>query len=202
MRNPRKQRSATSDALLRLRKSLGQTQQSFATEVLPCAISTVARWETITPPEGEALDQLASIAYHHRLYDIGNVFLKARIEETQKKWSEMKARFPEIIMLPKSDSEPEHALVLKRVDGAHAILLENYSLTIGPALNSENERVRKLAFEALGAMQKAADAINGNPMQAKLTRAAVDVMANPAHQTSPTTTTTKTTAQEKGSRKK
>lgn len=42
--------------------ALGHTQQEFA-QVLKTAISTIARWETKDPPKGDALLQLADVAW-------------------------------------------------------------------------------------------------------------------------------------------
>lgn len=161
-------RHATSDALLRLRRALGKTQQTFAVEVFPCAISTIARWETITPPEGDALDQLASIAYQHKLYDIGNLFLKARVEETKKKWSEMKEQFPDFFMIQKTDAEREHGYMVKRFDGLAALELANMLILLEPFVSAgDPEGLRLLSQLKEGVMSLTSK----NPLVYKMARA-------------------------------
>jgi hypothetical protein len=55
-------RHPASEAMLELRKAMGKTQTMFAVEVLNMAVSTVARFETSTPPEGDMLLKLAEVA--------------------------------------------------------------------------------------------------------------------------------------------
>lgn len=62
MHKHEKPRHAANDAVAALRKAMGLTQTSFAVEVMKVAISTLARYETSTPPRGDVLLQLASIA--------------------------------------------------------------------------------------------------------------------------------------------
>ena len=92
MKNDEVKRHPTSNALVQLRKALKKTQQTFAVEVLHCAIGTVARYETSLPPEGVVLVQLADIAFQHGLTDIGNVFLMAFFDEVKSRL----AKFPDL----------------------------------------------------------------------------------------------------------
>ena len=59
-------RTTTSQAVLNLRKGLGDTLQQFATR-LNCAYTTVARWETVRPPSGDSLLMLIAVAEKHGL---------------------------------------------------------------------------------------------------------------------------------------
>jgi transcriptional regulator with XRE-family HTH domain len=54
-------RSVVSQALIELRKLLGETQQQFANR-LGTAITTIARYETTRPPRGRVLVRLEQIA--------------------------------------------------------------------------------------------------------------------------------------------
>lgn len=167
-------RAAASDGMVALRKALNMTQAEFAVLVLKTAVTTIARYETTHPPEGDLICRLEQIAEEHNLFELRDRFRELYAEEVLSKLAFT------ILMRPKSDEEREHAYLFTRVNGRDAILLAQYFLTVAEALNSEVQGERESALDALGAMQKAADFINANPVHAKLTRALADVMANPA----------------------
>ena len=57
---------SVSDAVRKLRKELGESQQQFAYR-MKTAIRTVARYETVRPPKGKVLRQLAVMAAENNL---------------------------------------------------------------------------------------------------------------------------------------
>src|ERR1700733_9958179 len=71
----------TSEAIVTLRKRMGLSQQRFATEVLKGAISTLARYETSSPPHGEVLRQLAEVAKREGFLDLHHRFRMIDAEE-------------------------------------------------------------------------------------------------------------------------
>ncbi len=85
-------RHPISQAVLELRKAMGMTQTTFAIKVLKMAVSTVARFETSTPPRGDVLIKLAAIAHDcytreqwTQFSQLRNTFRDAYIAEVQQK---------------------------------------------------------------------------------------------------------------------
>lgn len=78
------QRDAASSALIKLRREMGKTQQTFAVEVLDVAIGTVARYETSEPPRGEVLLRLADIAREQNLPELARIFERVWVENVPK----------------------------------------------------------------------------------------------------------------------
>lgn len=76
----KKERGDLSSAVVRLRKALGDTQQAFASR-LGTAITTVARYETIRPPRGNALVQFTQLAKSKGELELAKVFEDALSEE-------------------------------------------------------------------------------------------------------------------------
>jgi transcriptional regulator with XRE-family HTH domain len=68
------------EAVKALRLALGDTQHRFANR-MKTAIRTIARWETIRPPSGGTLIQLAKVAGTAGRVDLVEVFLAAISEE-------------------------------------------------------------------------------------------------------------------------
>src|ERR1041385_9011615 len=62
MNDNEKRRHDASSAVAALRKEMAMNQTSFAVEVLKVAVSTLARYETSTPPRRDVLHKLAVIA--------------------------------------------------------------------------------------------------------------------------------------------
>jgi transcriptional regulator with XRE-family HTH domain len=71
---------SVSDAVRKLRKELGESQQQFAYR-MKTAIRTVARYETVRPPKGKVLRQLAVMAAENNLPHLANVFHGALNQE-------------------------------------------------------------------------------------------------------------------------
>src|SRR5579862_6490548 len=71
---------SVSDAVRKLRKELGESQQQFAYR-MKTAIRTVARYETVRPPRGRVLRQLEVIAMENNLVHLARVFRGALSQE-------------------------------------------------------------------------------------------------------------------------
>jgi transcriptional regulator with XRE-family HTH domain len=71
---------SVSDAVRKLRKELGESQQQFAYR-MKTAIRTVARYETIRPPKGKVLRQLEVMAAENNLPHLAEVFRGALNQE-------------------------------------------------------------------------------------------------------------------------
>jgi hypothetical protein len=185
MKNDDVKRHPTSDALVQLRKALGKTQQTFAVEILHCAIGTVARYETAFPPEGVALVQLADIAFQHALTDIGNVFLMAFFDEVKSRL----AKFPDL-----SAKEGE-GYVFRKLEGWKPISLEQCCMALDSAFNADDPEHRKVADDALTYMQRAAKKVLP-PLTYKIRigygeAVVAAINASPTADKTPATTTTK-----------
>ena len=76
--------NAVSDSVRQLRESQGLTQQEFANR-LGVAITTIARWETIRPPNGKSLAQLYLFAVDHQQYKLAQILHAALANEL---WSQ------------------------------------------------------------------------------------------------------------------
>jgi transcriptional regulator with XRE-family HTH domain len=80
---PRKKRNdigELSQAVKALREALGQTQQQFA-NTLNTAITTIARYETGRPPQGQFLARLAEVASQNNQLKLADVFRGALTRE-------------------------------------------------------------------------------------------------------------------------
>jgi len=71
---------SVSDAVRKLRKELGESQQQFAYR-MQTAIRTVARYETVRPPKGKVLKQLELMATENKLLHLAEVFRRALDQE-------------------------------------------------------------------------------------------------------------------------
>lgn len=71
---------SVSDAVRKLRKELGESQQQFAYR-MKTAIRTVARYETVRPPKGKVLHQLEVMATENNLHHLAYVFRGALNQE-------------------------------------------------------------------------------------------------------------------------
>ena len=173
------------------------TQAQFAVLVLDCAITTVARYETIQPPQGDVLLRLAKIAKQE-------AFKEGRSQAEQEIFIYLEGRFQELyvqdareklgcslLMIPRTDAEREHAHLLTRVGGELAMKLAYYFLSVAQVLDAKDENdIPKEALEAFAVMEKAAVSIKGkNAVEAALVF--VEAMANPANKNSPTPKTSR-----------
>lgn len=154
------------------------TQAEFAVLVLKTAVTTIARYETSHPPEGDLLRRLWEAAEQHKLYELRDRFKELFAENA------LTTLGFDLMSIPKTDAEVEHAILMKRVYGALAIQLAQSFLIVADALNSELESTKATALDALAAMQKAAS-ILGGPAITNLQRAIAAGLPQ-----APTTTTT------------
>jgi transcriptional regulator with XRE-family HTH domain len=77
---PKRKRSAVSEAVVRLRTALGETQEQFAAR-MGTSVATIARYETSRTPKRGALDELIKIADENGLASYADVFRKAQAGE-------------------------------------------------------------------------------------------------------------------------
>jgi transcriptional regulator with XRE-family HTH domain len=68
-----RKRSDLAEAVAQLRSALGDTQQQFAAR-LGTAITTIARYETIRPPQGAALAQFINLARASGQPELADIF--------------------------------------------------------------------------------------------------------------------------------
>lgn len=186
MKENNRTRHATSDVLIALRQAMKMSQAQFAVLVLDCAITTVGRYETTHPPQGDLLLRLAEIARQE-------AFEKGRSPAEQQTFNDLRGRFKELyvedarekvggdmLMIPRTDAVREHAHVLTRVNGERAMKLANYFICVARALDKKGENdIPNEALEAFAAMQKAAESIMGIS-SAKLADGFVEIMTIPA----------------------
>src|ERR1035437_1530289 len=78
------QKSSVSQAVRSLRVSLGESQQAFAYR-MKTAVRTIARWETVRPPQGKFLAGLSLIAMTNGLDELGLFFYKEALGEIGKR---------------------------------------------------------------------------------------------------------------------
>src|ERR1035437_96317 len=76
-----RERDPISIAVARLRQSFGESQQEFANRT-GLAITTVARYETSRPPQGESLDLFCALARQQGLTEVAETFRNALIAQT------------------------------------------------------------------------------------------------------------------------
>jgi transcriptional regulator with XRE-family HTH domain len=98
--------------MIRLRKALNQTQTDFAVRTLDMAVSTVARLETSTPPTGEMLLRLATIAAKHSIGGLSGEFRLLYVKEVIENLGGDYARFP-----PATGSERARGYLVMTLEG-------------------------------------------------------------------------------------
>ncbi|WP_158750225.1 hypothetical protein [Acidobacterium sp. S8] len=149
------------------------TQQRFAVEVLKTAISTIARYETITPPEGDVLLRLSKVADENGRPDLGAKFLAIYVEEFSKKLG------GELIMVPKTESRIEHGYVVKKLEGQKQLLfMQRALLVLGAFDYSGDPKISKAADELLDSIGDFAQRCIPNPIVHKLTNAMTAAVAH------------------------
>jgi hypothetical protein len=136
--------------------ALGKTQQQFATEVLPCAISTVARWETITPPEADVLKRLSGIAAQHGLFALASEFADLHM-------GRLKQGVPDLTVVPRTETEPEHGHLFIRLNGSDAIQAGQGFMMLVDALSSSNPDIQRKTKLLLAPLLSVAERLYGAP---------------------------------------
>jgi transcriptional regulator with XRE-family HTH domain len=148
-----KQRTATSQALIELRKAMGLSQQRFAVEIMNVAVPTIGRWESNAPPESpEALERLAAIAYAMGDVRIGSIFLKARFDGIVKRWRDLNAEqyFPQLV---RANGE---SYVFTKLEGEFEFEAMRDLLMIFKALRGNPQQIA-VATKCVTALGKAAN---------------------------------------------
>jgi transcriptional regulator with XRE-family HTH domain len=131
-------RNAASRAVLNLRTTLGQTQQSFATDI-KTALTTVSRWEGRLPPHGETLLRLRDVAEKaarrrnvpkpevERLIQIRDVFHELY-------WRELLSdKDAQLITFLPTETKPVRGYLLVKVEGDIEIDAARKVLVLGVA---------------------------------------------------------------------
>jgi transcriptional regulator with XRE-family HTH domain len=67
-------------AVKELRTALGDTQEAFAAR-MHTVVRTISRWESVRPPKGAVLEQLAKLAIKAKRVDLATIFEKAQAAE-------------------------------------------------------------------------------------------------------------------------
>jgi transcriptional regulator with XRE-family HTH domain len=188
-------RSAASSGLVALRKALKLTQAQFAVLELQTAVTTIARYETSHPPQGDLLTRLRDIAKRHQLDDLAQTFEELYAEEAANKIERLTLH-----MSPPTENAPARGSLCGLVEGRNGLLLAQMVILLDPYLRKGDDR----ATEALSDLCKAVQEVTkGNPLAIKLAFAAVDAIVSgggplqvamvnvPAPDASPKTTTHK-----------
>ena len=103
------EKTAVMDAVRRLREALGLTQTELARRIRR-GMSTVQRWEQLTPPKGEALVRLMELAAENNQLELAELFRDALSRELGYKATIPERRSPNrddmerIPKAPESDS--------------------------------------------------------------------------------------------------
>jgi transcriptional regulator with XRE-family HTH domain len=150
MREHQKQRDAASEALIALRTAMGKTQAQFAVTVLETAVTTIARYETSHPPQGELLLRLADIARQQRMYELQDVFRELYVKQVLRDLGF------DLLTVPRTESEPEHGYLFKRLEGQHALSAAQSFILILAQLDSSDSETKANAVSAISSLREAA----------------------------------------------
>jgi transcriptional regulator with XRE-family HTH domain len=146
-----KQRNATSQAVVNLRKAMGKTQQEFAVFVLDCAISTLARYETSDPPRGEALLKLAEVASSNGLDGLANSFKGFYLGEVASTLD-----FSGFIV-PSSEDVPIHGWRLRKLNGLDEVIADHIFEHVLTSLSAPDTLERDAATAAIKRLYESAE---------------------------------------------
>lgn len=148
-----------------LRNELGMNQAQFASEVMKCSLSAVSKYETTTPPRGEALVRLMAIS-------------RIKLREAQDDGrAERFIRFGAISSILESVRSDEinrgiesqltavkeqvSSVLAIHLNGRSAVLAGEYFKNIIAGLQSQDRSVNKIALSAIGDMRRAARKCRG-----------------------------------------
>jgi hypothetical protein len=172
-----KRRNPTSSALIELRKEMGMTQAQFAVLVLDTAITTISRYETTHPPQGDQILRFRDIAKeqaarepkgsekHRAFVKLADLFSNLYVEDAMKKMGE------HALISPKTDTEREHAHLLTRVNGKGAVTLATTLVLLEPYLSVDDPKALSAVDILLNEVRKFA------PQVYELTMTAVNMAA-------------------------
>jgi hypothetical protein len=126
------------------------TQAQFAVMVLESAVTTVARYETSHPPQGDLLLRLSEIALQHKLFHLRDVFRKLYFADVKRKLGF------DLMTIAKTETEPARGCLMLHLDGEHALAGAQSFLLINSQLASNDPKIRRNAVAALSSLQDAA----------------------------------------------
>jgi hypothetical protein len=115
MKEHRITRDAASEALIALRTAMEMTQAQFAVQVVDTAVTTIARWETTHPPQGDLLLRLGEIARQQGMPPLRDFFRGLYAKEVLGKLGF------DLMMIPKTETEAEHGYLMFRLEGIDEI---------------------------------------------------------------------------------
>jgi transcriptional regulator with XRE-family HTH domain len=146
-----------SEAVRELRTALGETQQQFAHR-MKTAIRTIARWETIQPPQGETLNQMAILARRSGLSALAGKFERAytayRVEAPDSV-NRSRSRF-----VASSDGTDFGAVRLW-MEGSETTYGEAFVLALG-GLRGKDPAIAEKCRRILQTLKESVDAISEN----------------------------------------
>lgn len=141
-----KRRNPTSNALIELRKAMGMTQAKFAVLVLDTAITTVSRYETTHPPQGDQILRFREIAKeqaarepkgsekHRAFVKLADLFSDLYHADATKKMVD------QALIIPRTDAEREHICVLTRAYGEGGLTLGTMLVLLEPYLSVDDPK--------------------------------------------------------------
>lgn len=153
-RGKEKFRDPASVALIELRQALNKTQRDFAAEFLHTTATTVARYETHSPPRGDVLLQLADIAKQEadspriklsrrmQLQEISETFESLYINNSRERLDPNKHVWT-------SHGLDRYALLFRRMTGSREIAAGMYCSLILDVIASDYKTVSDKYFKAL-----------------------------------------------------
>jgi transcriptional regulator with XRE-family HTH domain len=150
MRKHRATRNEASATLVALRTAMKMSQAQFAVMVLETAVTTIARYETSHPPQGDLLLRLAAIAEKQGLNDLRDVFRKLYLEDVKEKIGF------DLLTVAKTETEPRHGYLFIRLDGEDAHRLAQSVLLVNAHLHSDDPQMRENALFGVSSLEKTA----------------------------------------------
>jgi len=158
MKEHRITRDAASEALIALRTAMGKTQAQFAVQVMDTAVTTIARWETSHPPQGDLLLRLGDIALQHGMSALRDVFRELYAIEVLRKLGF------DLMTIPKTDAEAEHGYLMFRLEGIEEIRGAQRLLDIIWRRRSPDPESRKAGTAELSALLESGSSSSLSPV--------------------------------------
>ena len=127
---------------------MGKTQAQFAVQVVETAVTTVARWETSHPPQGDLLLRLGEIAQQQGMFDLRNVFRKLYAKEAVRKLGF------DLMRIQETETEPAHGYYFKHISGELALSgIQDFNILLSQ-LESPNPKVKRNAISLLSVLRE------------------------------------------------
>jgi hypothetical protein len=166
MKKYEKPRHAASNAVAALRKAVGKIQTNFAVEDLKVAVSTLARYETSTPPRGDVLLQLAAIAdreassrsgvEQHQFVELRETFRFLFLADVRKTLGF------DLVVYHATKDQPAHGVALTGLEGPEELRAAHSFISLLSMSRSRDPAFRKIALAEFDSMGKAAEKRHGN----------------------------------------